>query len=75
MATPPLINNTPLFLNTGGGVFGAIRRKINEIQNFVNVFGDRIYPGTASKKTPFPYINFNHVSCTLDDYPAAASAS
>lgn len=70
--TVPLPVYTPLLLETQGGIFGAIRRKINVLPDMLTVFGDRIYPGRAPPSTSFPYVVMNHVSCVLDDYMALA---
>jgi hypothetical protein len=57
---------TPIFLNTGGGIFGAIRTMIMEDQNLFDAFGDRVYPGRArSGQVRFPYVALTHVSATI----------
>jgi hypothetical protein len=58
---------TPIFLNTGGGIFGAIRKRVAEDANLRDVFGDRVKPGRRSGRGEFPYLSLSHVSGTIDD--------
>ena len=60
--------STPIFLNTGGGVFGAIRQRIANDANLRAVFGDRIRPGRLrGGQGDFPCVVLSHVTGTLDD--------
>lgn len=59
---------TPIYLNSQGGVFGALRQRIKDDQELWDAFGDRARPGRVPRKTPFPYIVFTHVSSIVDDF-------
>lgn len=59
---------TPIFLNTGGGVFGAIRQRVKDDRNLLDAFGDRVRPGRVKRDSQFPYIAMTHVSCTINDF-------
>lgn len=71
-AGTPLPSYTPLYLNDGGGIFGAVRSQIAGTPGYSAVFGDRVFPGRADPQTPFPYVVLSFVSCVFDDYMGAA---
>lgn len=58
---------TPIYQNTGGGVFGAIRTRVREDANLRDPFGDRIKPGRMPRQTEFPFLIMSHVSGIIDD--------
>lgn len=58
---------TPLFLNTGGGLIGAIRAWVIEHKVLFDFFGDRVAPGRQEPKTAYPYVVVTHVSGMVDD--------
>lgn len=58
---------TQVFLNTGGGIFGSIRRRIAEDLNLNTAFEDRIKAGRLRQGgSTFPFVTMTHVSGTLD---------
>lgn len=65
-------NFTPIYLNSGGGMLGAIRSRLNALPYYQELFGDRIFPGRAPQRTAMPYVVMSHVSCVFDDYMGAA---
>jgi hypothetical protein len=75
MAVTTIPDYTPVYQNSGGGMLGAIRAKINARPDYVSIFGDRIFPGRAPPKTSFPYVVTSHVSCLFDDYMGYAYSS
>lgn len=70
---PP--NTVPVYLNSGGGMFGAIRAKLKATPYYQVVFGDRVFPGRAKQDTGLPYVVMSHLSCTFDDYMNLAYSS
>lgn len=72
---------TPIFLNTGGGAFGAIRSRILGDSNLVEIFGTKVIPGRfrQAQALEMPYISMTHASAQLDsvftDVPKADSPS
>lgn len=68
-------NFVPLYLNSGGGIFGAVRNALRKAPYYEILFGDRVFPGRAPQKTAMPYVVMSHVSCTYDDYMGIAYSS
>ncbi len=58
---------TPVYLNTGGGMVGAIRQRIFDDFDLSQLFGNRVRPGRHPAKLVYPYVVITHVSGKLDD--------
>lgn len=57
---------SPIFLNSGGGIFGALRRKVAEDRNLLDAFGDRVRPGRLGRDARGPHVILTHSGGTLD---------
>jgi hypothetical protein len=57
---------TPIFLGTGGGIFGAIRKRVSEDANLRDAFGNKIKAGRF-RGTDWPYVVLTHSSAVIDD--------
>jgi hypothetical protein len=65
---------TPVFLNTGGGVFGSIRQRVKERANLRDAFGERVHPGRQPPGTNFPYVILKHQGGSADSLVTAQEA-
>lgn len=58
---------TPVYLNTGGGLFGAIRQRVRDDPNLLDAFGDRVFPGRARNRCDYPYVVLSHVTGIIEE--------